>query len=233
MDTTTQMNHIDSHLIVDNSFLTRVYGWMSLGLIITGIIAFLVAGSMTMLELIIGNSWIFLGLLVLELGAIVYLSGFIHKMSSVQAAAVFFLYSALNGLTLSYVFIVYTMSSVSSAFIVTAGMFAVISVYGYVTKRDLSTVGHFSLMALVGLILVSVVNFFFKNEGFNLFISYAAVIVFVGLTAYDTQKIKSLNTSLVVGSEDEKKASIIGALTLYLDFINLFLNILRIMGRRR
>jgi FtsH-binding integral membrane protein len=185
------------------------------------------------LELLLGNALVFYGLLILEVAMVWYLSARVMKMSVTQASAVFFAYSVLNGVTLSLIFLVYTMASISSVFLVSAGMFGLVSMYGFMTKKDLTTVGHYAFMGLVGIILASIVNIFIRNDGFNLILSYISVVIFVALTAYDTQKLKALNSQVAIGSEVEKKASIMGALTLYLDFINLFLNLLRIMGRRR
>ena len=218
--------------VADTGFIGRVYMWMSVGLLTTSLVALVVVGVPSFILTLVNNPFLFWGLLVGEVLLVIYLSARINKMSSLQAQVVYFLYSALNGVTLSLVLLVYTASSIASVFLVTAGMFAVVSVYGFMTKKDLSGIGHFAFMALVGVILASVVNMFMKNSGFDLFLSYIAVIIFVGLTAYDTQKIKNLNSQVVLGSDMEKKVAIIGALTLYLDFINLFLNLLRIMGKR-
>ena len=230
---TTQTTTVDYRVIEENGFIHRVYGWMGGGLLTTAIVSFYVATNQTILELIVGNSFIFFGLLLLEIGAVVYLSGFIHKMSATQAGVIFFLYSVLNGVTMSFIFLVYVASSIASVFVVSAGMFALVSAYGFLTKKDLTSWGNLLFMALIGLVLASVVNIFWVNDGFSLILAYAAVVIFVGLTAYDTQKIKELNDTLSIGGEDSKKASIIGALRLYLDFINLFLALLRIFGRRR
>ncbi len=221
------------HVIEQNDFIRRVYGWMSGGLFVTAFVSLFTVSSQAVLDLVVGNQIVFFVLIIAELGAVIYLSRFVQKMSSTTAGVVFMLYSVLNGLTLSVIFLVYTSASITSVFVVTAGMFAIISAYGYVTKKDLTSIGHLAFMALIGLILATVVNLFIQNDQFGLVISYIGVIIFVGLTAYDTQKIKNMNSTMVMGSEMEKKASIIGALTLYLDFINLFLDLLRIMGGRR
>jgi uncharacterized protein len=221
------------HVIEQNDFIRRVFGWMGGGLFVTAFVSLFTVNSQALLTLVVTNPIFFFGLIIAELVAVVYLSRFVNRMSSTQAGIVFMLYSVLNGLTLSVVFLVYTAGSIASVFLVSALMFAVVSLYGAVTKRDLTTVGHLAFMALIGLIIASVVNMFLRSDTFGLFASYVGVVIFVGLTAYDTQKIKNMNTTMEIGSEVEKKASIIGALTLYLDFINLFLNLLRIMGKRR
>ena len=216
-----------------NNFIHRVYAWMTGGLAITGAIAYLVSNNDNLTQLILGNLFIFFGLLIAELVCVVYLARAVQSMNSIQAAVIFLLYAALNGLTISVIFLVYTISSIGSVFIITAGTFGLTSLYGFFTKKDLTTVGNFAVMALIGIVLASVVNLFFYNDTTSLIISYIAVLVFVLLTAWDTQKIKNLNAIVKIGTEIERKESIVGALTLYLDFINLFLNLLRIMGRRR
>lgn len=218
--------------VADTGFIRRVYMWMSLGLLTTSLVALVVVGMPSLILTLVNNPFLFWGLLIGEVLLVIYLSARINKMSSLQAQVVYFLYSALNGVTLSLVLLVYTASSIASVFLVTAGMFAVVSVYGFMTKKDLSGFGQYAFMALIGIVLATVVNMFMKNSGFDLFLSYAAVVVFVALTAYDTQKIKALNYSIEMGGDAEKKVAVLGALTLYLDFINLFLNLLRIMGKR-
>ncbi len=217
-----------------NDFIRRVFTWMSGGLLLTAIVAYSVANSPTVLNFIFGTPFLFIGLIVIEFILVIYLAGFVNKMSSSTAGIVFILYSIFNGLTLSAIFMIYALSSIGSVFVITAGMFAIISVYGFYTKRDLTTIGHIAFMGLIGILLASLVGLFFNTGGDSLIISYIAVVVFVLLTAYDTQKLKQINApGILVGSETEKKASIIGALTLYLDFVNLFVRLLRIMGRRK
>ncbi len=217
-----------------NDFIRRVYGWMAGGLLVTAIVSFFVANTPALLKVIFETPFLFIGLLIAELLLVIYLSGFVQRMSSGQAGIIFILYSAFNGVTLSVIFLVYTLASIASVFVIAAGMFAVISLYGFYTKKDLTTVGHIAFMGLIGIILASLVNMFFGSGGEPLIISYITVIIFVALTAYDTQKLKNINTAgILVGSENEKKASIIGALTLYLDFINIFIRLLRIFGRRK
>lgn len=216
-----------------SALMTKVYGWMTLALSITGIIAFLVAMTSTLAITIATNKILFYGMIIAELGCVIYLSARIHKMSFSTALLVFLAYSVLNGLTLSVIFFAYTATSLASTFFITSGTFGIMSLYGYTTKKDLSGIGQIAIMALVGLIIASIVNFFMPSSTLNLIISYAGVLIFIALTAYDTQKIKMMSYQVEAGSEAEKKVGIMGALTLYLDFINLFLFILRILGDRR
>ena len=215
------------------SFLLRVYNWMAMGLAITGLTAFAVSSSESMIELFLMNRMMFYGLLIVQVLLVFGISGAINKIPSIVAVGAFFLYAFLNGLTLSVLFLVYTHASVYSTFLICAMMFASVSVLGYITKMDLSKMGSFLFMALIGLIIASVVNMFLANSTLYWIISYAGVLIFVGLTAYDTQKIKQMAYNMEAGSETGKKGAIIGALTLYLDFINMFLFLLRILGNRR
>jgi len=216
------------------SLFRNVYLWMGMALAITGFTALFVSNSYNLLSLILGNQLVFWGLLIGELALVWYLSARINKLSFVNATIIFIVYSILNGATLSVIFLVYTMSSIATTFFVTAGTFGVMCLYGYLTKRDLTSIGNICFMALIGLIIASIVNLFLKSEMMYWIISYAGVIIFVGLTAYDTQKIKRL----LVGNgievnETTQKIALLGALTLYLDFINLFLFLLRLLGSRR
>jgi len=214
-------------------FMVRVYNWMTAGLAVTGVLAFYVSNSETMMNIIHGNAIVPIVLIVAQLGLVVYLSGWIQKMSASQATGIFMLYAGLTGLTFSFIFIAYTTSSITSAFLVTAGTFATMSFYGYTTKKDLTSWGSFLFMGLIGIIIASLVNMFMQSAAMHWIITYAGVLIFVGLTAYDTQKIKSMNILGNEGTDEDTKEAIIGALTLYLDFINLFLMLLRIMGDRR
>ena len=171
--------------------------------------------------------------LILELLLVVYLTSAIRRLSQTAAIAVFLIYSLINGLTLSVLFLVYTSASISTTFFVTAGTFAAMSFYGYTTKRDLTSIGNVAFMALIGIIIASVVNFFLKSEMMYWIITYLGVAVFVGLTAYDTQKLKRIGSEGFTTEESMEKMSILGALTLYLDFINMFLFLLRILGDRK
>ncbi len=217
--------------IVQNEFIRRVYNWMALGLALTAITA-LYAVNAGLVYSILKNPVIMLVLIVGELGLVIALSAAIGRIQSSTAIFMFFAYSFLNGLTLSTVFLVYTKASISSTFFITASTFAVMGVYGYTTKRDLTSLGSFLMMGLIGVVIASFVNFFFQSPAFYWLITYAGIAVFVGLTAYDTQKIKEMGYAGFAGTEDERKGAVIGALRLYLDFINLFLLLLRVFGRR-
>ena len=218
--------------VTQNSFITRVYSWMAMALAITGLVAYTTASSEQLLNLIVGTP-IFYGLIIGELILVIVLSAAIRKMSPLTATMVFILYSAVNGLTLSVIFMAYTMGSIASTFFITAGTFGAMSVYGYITKKDLTTVGHLAFMGLIGLIIASIVNIFFASPILYWITTYAGILIFVALTAYDTQKIKKLSMTIQEGSDDAGRYAILGALTLYLDFINLFLYLLRIFGNRR
>lgn len=218
-----------------NQFIRSVYNWMAAGLALTGVVALYTASSETLIRLIFSNQLLFFGLIIGELALVFYLSSRIQKIQASTATGLFMLYSALNGLTLSFVFLIYTSSSVASVFFICAATFGACSVYGMVTKRDLTSMGGFMTMGLIGIVIASVVNMFIQSSGMSMIISYIGVIVFVGLTAYDTQKLKMMALSQPAGLEAGvvRKGTILGALTLYLDFINLFLMLLRIFGDRR
>src|SRR5262249_38154077 len=191
--------------------------------------ALLVASSPAALELIFGNPMVYLGLLLGELLMVVSFSAIARRTSAIVAGALFFVYAIMNGLTLSVIFLAYTQSSIASTFFVTGGTFAAMSAYGFLTRRDLTSVGNFMMMGFFGLLIASVVNLFLHSPMIYWLTTYMGVLIFVGLTAYDTQKIKQL--AFVGGGEDaENKSAIHGALSLYLDFINLFLFLLRILG---
>ena len=217
---------------VKNTFLSRVYGWMTLALVISGVTAFLAATNETIIRLTIGNGFGFLILAVAELSLVWWLTASIHKISSGAAFFAFILYSVLNGVTLSSVFLVYKIESIFMVFFISAGMFAAMAVYGTVTKSSLSSFGKFFAMALVGIIIASLVNFLLRSPMLDWFLSIITVVIFTGLTAYDAQKMLAVSGN---ASDDEmlRKASVIGALDLYLDFINIFLAMLRLFGRRR
>jgi len=215
------------------AFVTKVYGWMCTALLTTALVSWYVVTTPSIMRTIFGNQMFFFGLIIAELGLVIGLSAAINRLSGMAATALFFVYAALNGTTLSVIFIAYTMESVTSAFLVTAGTFGVMSFYGYVTKRDLTSWGNLLFMGLIGIIIASVVNMFVASTFLYKTITYAGVLIFVGLTAYDTQKIKQMGGQIQAGTEIERKGAILGALRLYLDFINLFLMILRLMGRRR
>jgi FtsH-binding integral membrane protein len=214
------------------AFMTRTYAWMTLALCITAAAAFFTISSESLLMAIVTNRFLFFGLIIGELLLVGSLIAAVRKMSPATAMAVFIGYSALNGLTLSVVLLAYTASSVVLTFLITAGTFAIMSIYGYTTKADLTRIGNLALMALIGVILASVVNMFMQSETLEWIISYLGVAIFVALIAYDTQKLKDLSAGIDMESADGHKASVMGALTLYLDFINLFLFLLRLFGRR-
>ena len=214
-------------------FIRRTYAWMCGGLLLTALVAYVVASNQTLTNFFFTNIIIFYGLILLEIILVGYLAFRVQKMSTASAKGIFLAYAALNGVTLSLLFIIYTSSSIALTFLVTAGMFGLMSLYGYFTKKDLTTMGHIALMALFGLIIASLINLFLSNSGLYWITTYAGVLIFTVLIAYDAQKLKQL---YVLGQNTvggEVKESIIGALTLYLDFINLFINLLRIFGKRR
>ncbi|OAT24157.1 Bax inhibitor-1/YccA family protein [Proteus myxofaciens] len=216
------------------TFMAQIYGWMTVGLLLTAFVALYVASSEQLLSLIFSSNITFFGLIIAQLALVFVLSGMVHKMSGALATTLFMLYSALTGVTISSVLIVYTASSVASTFFICAAMFAALSVYGYTTKRSLSGMGSFLFMGLIGIIIASVVNIFMKSSMMSMVISYAGVLIFAGLTAYDTQKLKDMGSQINQDDkENMRRYSIMGALTLYLDFINLFLMLLRILGDRR
>jgi uncharacterized protein len=217
-------------------FMSRVYGWMTGGLCLTGAVAWNVSGNPATVQEIFGNRVLFWVLIIAQLGAVVALSWLINRISSLAATLLYFVYAGLTGLTLSSIFLVYTGSSIAEVFGVTAFGFAGLSGVDFVTKRDLGPVGSFCTMGLFGLIGYGLLSMFFPSlmtGGGSFVFSIVGIIVFAGLTAYDTQKIKRMNVPGNAGTDAERKTAIFGALTLYLDFINLFLSLLRLMGRRR
>jgi FtsH-binding integral membrane protein len=215
-------------------FFAQVYGWMAAGLGLTGGIAMFAAASPALMEFVFGTRFVFLGLIIAELLIVGFLSARVFDWSLGKVQAAFVGYAVLNGITLSCIFMVYTYSSIASTFFVSAGTFGVMSLYGYFTKQDLSGWGKLLSMALIGLVLAMVVNMFWGNTAMQTITSFIGVLLFVALTAYDTQKLKQLALlGVTEGEEMSNKASILGALTLYLDFVNLFLFLLRIFGRRR
>jgi hypothetical protein len=218
-----------------NSFIQSVYNWMAVGLGLTGVTAFLVASSPAMMQLIFGNRLLFFGLIIAELVLVFSISAKVGKMNASTATGLFVLYAVLNGLTLSVIFLAYTASSIASTFFICAGTFLACSIYGMMTKRDLTSMGGFLMMGLIGIIIASVVNMFVQSSGMAMVISYIGVLVFVGLTAYDTQKLKNMAMTQPDGLDAAvvRKGAILGALSLYLDFINLFLMLLRIFGGGR
>jgi uncharacterized protein len=221
-----------AELAAQRSFMTRVYGWMTIGLLVTAFTALVVASSPELIKTIYGSGGIWI-LIIAELGIALGFGWALRVVPVPVAAAMFLVYSVLTGATLSIVLLIYTASSVAATFFITAGMFAGISVYGYVTKRSLASVGSFCIMGLWGLIIASVVNMFLRSDGMSWMISFIGVIVFTGLTAYDTQRFKQAYAEGQTGSEMNRKIALLGAFSLYLDFVNLFIYMLRFMGNRR
>ena len=222
----------NSEQLVQRKFLTKVYGWMSLALLLSGITAFIVATSPFLINLVFGNK---IGFPLLAIGEIVlvwWLSASIRKISTLAASIAFLAYSIINGATLASIFYVFSLDSIIVVFLVSALMFIGMSLYGVFSKSDIMSFGRYFSMAIIGLIVASVINIFLKSSGFNWVISIVTVVIFTGLTAYDTRKM-ILVSQQADGSDMFQKASIIGALELYLDFINIFLALLRIFGKSR
>ena len=221
----------DSYMVLVRQSVTRAFVWMTLGLAITGLTALFVADS-NLIEVLFssGSFWM---LVIAELAVVWFLSSRIMKLSMPVATAAFALYSLLNGVTLSPIFLVYTGESITSTFFITAATFGTMAVFGYTTKRDLSSWGSYLMMALIGLIIASVVNIFLGSSLLMWAVSYLGVLLFVGLTAYDTQQLKAMIAASIGDEEQTKKVALLGALNLYLDFINLFIYLLRILGKRR
>ena len=213
--------------------MRKVYLWMTFALVITAFTAYYVATNETILTAIVNNQVLFWGLIIAELVLVFSVTAAINKLSLTTATLLFVLYSVINGATLSFLLMIYTASSVVSVFFITAGTFAAMAAYGYFTKTDLSSWGKYLIMALIGLIIASVVNIFTQSSGLQMILNYAGVLIFVGLTAYDTQKIKVMLLQATDAGEGAQKIALMGALSLYLDFINLFIHLLRILGDRR
>ncbi len=212
--------------------MRKVYVWMTLALVITGFTAYGVATSPGILQAIYTNQILFWGLIIAEFALVFGVSAAINRLSLTTATLMFILYSVINGALLSYIFLAYTASSVATVFFITAGTFAAMAVIGYTTKSDLSSMGKILFMALIGLIIATLVNIFVKSSGLTLILSYVGVLIFVGLTAWDSQKIKQMLLQAPDAGEGAQKLALLGALTLYLDFINLFIYLLRIFGKR-
>lgn len=216
------------------AFMAQVYGWMTAGLFITAIVAYYVASSMTILKMIYSLPFGTLGLFAIQLGLVFVISSRINSLSSSTATGLFMVYSAVSGITLAPIFLIYTGSSIASVFAISAGMFGVTSAYGYMTKKDLSSWGSALFMLLIGLIIATLVNvFFLKSSGLEMMLSYGGVLIFVGLTIYDNNMLRRMGEKLEGDEEAMRKYSVYGALSLYLDFINMFLYLLRIFGNRR
>lgn len=218
-----------------SSYVSRVmrsvYARMFLGLLVTAFTSLFIAGNQTLVTAIFGSKFLFFGLMIAELGVVIVLSSMINKLSSATAALLFYLYAILNGVVLTSILFVYSPAAIFKTFLITAGTFGAMSIYGYTTKQDLSKIGSYLVMALIGLIVCSIVNIFLQSTGFDWAISLLGVAIFVGLTAWDTQKIKAM--AMATDEENLGKLATMGALSLYLDFINLFLYLLRFFGRDR
>jgi len=215
-----------------DTLLHKVFGWMFVGLIVSALTAYWTAATPAVLNVIIGNQAVFFGLIIIELALVLILSWAVNRISAATATGLFLVYSLVNGLMLSVIVMLYTETSLASTFMIAAGMFGIMAVYGYATHRDLSRLGSIMLMGLIGIILAGVVNIFLGNNVLDIIISAIAIIIFTALTAYDMQKIKAMGM-MAIDDESRSKQAIFGALMLYLDFINIFLNLLRFTGRRR
>lgn len=221
--------------VLVNDFVRSVYNWMAIGLALTGFIAFYISQSEAAIRVVFGNPILFFILILGQLGLVFTISSRVNKMSSGLATALFVIYAGLNGVTLSFIFLAYTSTSIASTFFICAGTFVACSIYGWTTKKDLTSFGGFLMMGLIGIIIASVVNIFIQSSAMGVIISYIGVFVFVGLTAFDTQKLKNMALTQPAGLDAAvvRKGAILGALSLYLDFINLFLMLLRIFGQSR
>ncbi|GEN09489.1 hypothetical protein SAMN05443572_109140 [Myxococcus fulvus] len=227
---TAESDSVNSVLVQESkrAFMTRVHGWMFAGLLLTGVMALVTLSNEALLRTVL--EWRF-GFMIAQLGAVFALSFLAPRLSGPAAAALFLGYSALTGMTFSILFLVYTAGSIAQAFFLTAGVYGAMALYGTVTKKDLSAWGTFLFMGLIGVVLAGLVNLFMRSDMMSFVIACASVLVFAGLTAYDTQKLREMHAN--TGYSSAATVSIVGALTLYLDFINLFLAILRLLGRRR
>ena len=215
------------------ALMQKVYTWMTMAMLITGVTAYGVASSPAILSTIFGNQIVFWGMIIAEFALVFMISGMLNRLSLTTATLMFVAYSVINGAVLSSIFLVYTMESMGMGFFITAATFGIMAFIGYTTKTDLTSIGKYMMMALIGIIIATVVNIFVKSSGLQMIVSYIGVLLFVGLTAYDSQKIKNMLIDQDVADEGAQKLALVGALTLYLDFINLFIYLLRILGSRR
>lgn len=223
---------VDQH-VAFNHFLSKVFMWMFIGLLATGMTAFLVASTPVIFNAIVSSKFVFFGLMIGELVLVGFLIARIQKMSFVSALSMFLIYSVLNGLTLSVVFMAYTSESITAVFGGTALIFGVMAIYGYFTKTDLSAFRAFFAIGIIGILVMTVINFFVGSSQLMTLISYLGIAIFAGLTAYDIQKMKAYYYHIAKGKQSEGNLAIIGALNLYLDFINIFLFLLRLVGRSK
>lgn len=215
------------------ALMRKVYVWMTLALVITGLTAYGIANSPGLFYAIVSNQFLFWGLVIGEFALVLGINSAIHRLSITTATLLFILYSVVNGATLSVIFMVYALTSIANVFFITAGTFAVMAFIGYTTKKDLTSLGKMLFMGLIGIIIATVVNIFLGSSMLNMIVSYVGILVFIGLTAYDSQKIKRLLYTADSTDESAQKIALLGSLTLYLDFINLFLMLLRIFGGNR
>jgi FtsH-binding integral membrane protein len=216
-----------------NAYIAKVYNWMAFALFTTGLVTYLTAKSQFLTDLIFSSKLVFYALLIGELLLFGYLVSVIDKLSAKNTILLFISYAALNGLTISFIFLIYTTASIATTFYISGGTFGIMSLFGYYTKKNLTTVRNMGYMGLVGIILASIFNWFFQNELIYWIVTYLGILIFLGLVAYDTQKIRQIGMQGFSSNEDMEKCSIIGALHLYLDFINLFLLLLRIFGNKK
>lgn len=214
-------------------FMYKVYAWMGVALGVTAVVAYAMASSPAAMNMIFSNSIIFYGLVFAQLGVVLFLSAKMHSMSYAEVATAFIGYAVLMGITSSSIFMIYTLSSIGVCFAITAGMFIAMAAYGYLTNSDLSGLGSFLVMGLFGLILAILINLWVQSSAFQFYISLAGVGIFTLLTAYDVQKIKRMAESMMADKEMHSKMAVMGALTLYLDFINLFFYLLELFGSQQ
>jgi len=221
--------------VLISDYVRSVYNWMGIGLAVTGFAAYYVSHSESLLRLVFGNPLLLMVLIIAELGLVFAIAGMVNRMSAGTATALFVIYSGLNGVTLSSIFLVYAQASIVSTFFICAATFIACSIYGWTTNKDLTSLGGFMMMGLIGIVIASLVNLFIQSGSMSMIISYIGVFVFLGLTAYDTQKIKNMAMTQPANLDGAvvRKGAIVGALSLYLDFINLFLMLLSIFGQRR
>ena len=232
MESYLEQKGFDLSRVKFSSVMSTVYLWMSIGLGITGLTAWYTSNSVWLLTAIFSNIAVFYMLIIFELVLVLAFRAILNKANYMVALCCFMVYSVVNGLTLASIFLLYTSTSIASTFFITGGTFMAMSAYGYLTKKDLSGWGSYLMMGVIGLIIASVVNIFFQNDMFTFLVSAVGIVIFIGLTAYDTQKIKE-NLETATSEEAVNKVTIYGALILYLDFVNLFLKLLRILGRRK
>ncbi|MDX2127919.1 MAG: Bax inhibitor-1/YccA family protein [Chloroherpetonaceae bacterium] len=226
-----EVSSASSLVSIEKRVINQVFFWMMLGLLFTAGTAWWAAGTESVRNIVFGNRLVFWGLIIAELGLVFAISGLINRISSMAAAGLFFLYSGLNGLTLSSIFLVYNLGSIAGVFLITAGMFGAMAVFGATTKMDLSKIGALLFMALIGMVIAGLVNIFLGSSMLSMIISAIGVVVFTGLTAYDMQRIKEMASAALDG-ESEGKIAVMGALSMYLNFINLFLSLLQLFGGR-